>query len=63
MNIETRKARSTKTTVERTDREIVCVDHGGIVELESIKQAREFMSCPQDWCMDCQENFYHFTSN
>lgn len=61
-----RRARSTKTLVglykaaeARLDEEggpyvTVCEPHAGCVNHETLKDARDFLSHPEEWCSVCQ---------
>lgn len=66
---QSRRARSTGTTVELIDLLVepvsdpedggrwmtLCVEHGGNVQHDNLTNARAFASAPEEWCPDCQE--------
>ncbi len=33
----------------------VCEDHGAILNHESLKLARQWVSAPEEWCEECRE--------
>lgn len=35
---------------------LICDDHGGLIALETQRQARSLMADPSEWCPGCQDN-------
>jgi hypothetical protein len=64
--VESRRARSTKTTVTLYNNELaeldssepwstVCENHGSICTHQTRATAHSWMACPEGWCEDCRE--------
>jgi hypothetical protein len=65
--IQRRKNRKTKTNIEVVDGKdseycteggrwiTLCVDHGFIMNYDTVTAAKKSASLPEDWCEECQK--------